>query len=88
MSVRPPPVQGIVATKVTIHPKGGIPDNSPPGTIVASVTVTMSPPHTPFSRPLASSDPMFTFRGMDVVLARALTKADDGLHKTRVTAVC
>jgi len=83
-----PPVQGIVATKVTVHPKGEIPDNSPPGTIVASVTVTMSPPGTPFSRPLVSSDPMFTFRGLDVVLARALTKADDGLHKTRVTAVC
>ena len=83
-----PPVQGIVATRVTVHPKGGIADNSPPGTIVASVTVTMSPPHTPFSRPLASSDPMFTFRGMDVVLARALTKADDGLHKTRITAIC
>jgi hypothetical protein len=82
------PVQGIVATKVTIHPKGEIPNNSPPGTIVASVTVTMSPPGTPFSRPLVSSDPMFTFRGLDVVLARALTKADDGLHKTRVTAVC
>ena len=84
----PPPVQGIVATKVTVHPKGEIPDNSPPGTIVASVTVTMSPPGTPFSRPLVSSDPMFSFRGLDVVLARALTKADDGLHKTRVTAVC
>jgi len=83
-----PPVQGIVATKVTVHPKGGIPDNSPPGTIVASVTVTMSPPGTPFSRPLVSSDPMFTFRGLDVVLARALTKADDGRHKTTITAVC
>ena len=47
-----PPVQGIVATKLTVHPKGGIPNNSPPGTIVASVTVTMSPPHTPFSRAL------------------------------------
>jgi len=39
----------------------------------------------PFSRALVSSDPMFTFQGMDVVLARALTRADDGLHKTRIT---
>jgi len=83
-----PPVQGIVATKVAVYPRGGIPDNSPLGTIVASVTVTMSPPRAPFSSVLVSSDPMFTFRGMDVVLARPLTKGDDGLHKTRITAVC
>jgi hypothetical protein len=82
------PVRGIVATKVTVHPERvTIGDNLPAGTVLATVTVTMSPPGATFSGAMVSSDPMFAFQGTHVVLARALTKADDGLHKTRITAL-
>jgi hypothetical protein len=82
------PVHGIVATKVTLDWKRvTIRDDLPAGTVLATVTVTMSPPGASFSGALVSSDPMFAFQGMHVVLARALTKADDGLHKTRITAL-
>ena len=82
------PVQGILATKVTVHPARVTKrDDLPAGTVLATVTVTMSPPRAAFSGALVSSDPMFAFQGMHVVLARALTKADDGLHKTRITAL-
>jgi hypothetical protein len=83
-----PPVQGVVATKVRVDRTSvKIRDNLPAGTVVAIVTVTMSPPGATFFGALVSSNAMFTFQGMDVVLARALTKADDGWHKTKITAL-
>jgi hypothetical protein len=81
------PVQGIVATKVTVdRARMTIRDDLPAGTVLATVTVRMSPPGATFSGALVSSDPMFAFQGRHVVLARALTKADDGVHKARITA--
>ena len=77
------PLQGTVANTITLSvtlPK--LPDDSPAGTIVATAAVTMSPPTAQFSGPLVSSDPLFSFNGMNVVLARALTAADDGTHPT------
>jgi hypothetical protein len=82
------PVQGIVATKVTFDRKRvTIRDDLPAGTVIATVTVTMSPPGATFSGALVSSNPMFAFQGTHVVLARALTKADDGPFTTRITAL-
>jgi hypothetical protein len=48
----------------------------------------MSPPGAPFLGALVSSNPLFTFRGMNVVLARAYTRADNGkIYTARITAL-
>lgn len=82
------PVQGTFPTKVTIIPnRTKTPDNAPAGTILATVKVTMSRPGAPFTGLLVSSNPLFTFRGMSVVLARANTSKDLGIHTVRITAL-
>jgi hypothetical protein len=82
------PVEGIFAAKVTITPdQTKTPDNASAGTILATVKVTMSRSSAPFTGRLVSSNPLFTFRGMNVVLARAYTPKDDGLHTATITAL-
>jgi hypothetical protein len=83
------PAEGTVATKVTLNPAHArTPDNAPAGTVLATVEVTMSPPGAPFLGALVSSNPQFTFRGMNVVLARAYTRADNGkIYTARITAL-
>ena len=83
------PAEGTVATKVTLnHAHARTPDNAPAGTVLATVEVTMSPPGAPFLGALVSSNPLFTFRGMNVVLARAYTRADNGkIYTARITAL-
>jgi hypothetical protein len=82
------PVEGTFGTKVTITPnKTKTPDNAPAGTILATVEVTMSRSGALFTGRLVSSNSLFTFRGMNVVLARACTPKDDGLHTATISAV-
>jgi hypothetical protein len=82
------PVQGTFATKVTIIPnRTKTPDNAPEGTLLATVKVTMSRSGAPFTGRLVSSNPLFTFRGMNVVLARAYTPKDDGFRTATITAL-
>jgi hypothetical protein len=85
-----PPVQGTVAAKLARAPASAvIPDNAPAGTIVSTASVTMSPASAPFTGPLVSSNPLYAVRGLNIVLSRALTPADDGpmAVATTVTAV-
>jgi hypothetical protein len=74
------PVEGTVATKVTLSPTGTIkvPDNAAAGAVVATVNVTMSPAAATFTGPLVSSNPLFVANGANVVLSRALKASDDG----------
>jgi len=82
------PVEGTFATKVTVTPNGTkTPDNAPADTVIATVEVTMSRSGAPFAGRLVSSNPLFTFRGMNVVLARALGPKDVGIHDARITAL-
>ena len=82
------PIEGTFATKVTIIPnRTKTPDNAPAGTVLATVKVTMSRSGAPFTGRLVSSNPLFTFRGMNVVLARAYTPKDDGMHTAAITAL-
>jgi hypothetical protein len=82
------PVEGTFATKVTIIPKSSkTPDNAPAGTVLATVKVMMSRSGVPFTGCLMSSNPLFTFRGMNVVLARTYTPKDDGIHTATITAL-
>ena len=82
------PVEGTFATKVTVIPsRTKTPDNAPAGTVIATVEVTMSRSGSPFTGRLVSSNPLFTFRGMNVVLARALVPKDDGIQNARITAL-
>jgi hypothetical protein len=63
-----------------------LPDNSPAGTRVCSVSVTMSD-GSPFTGTLTTSDTtLFAISGSSVVTARALTSSDDGPHSTTITA--
>ena len=82
------PVEGTFATKVTLIPnRTKTPNNAPAGTVLATVKVTMSRSAATFTGRLVSSNPLFTFRDMDVVLARALTPKDIGIHNARITAL-
>jgi hypothetical protein len=85
------PVQGTEAIKVAvtpIPPSPKIPDNTPVGTVLANVAVTMAPASAPFSGVLVSSDPLYAFQGMNVILAQALTPSQDGVwHNATITAV-
>jgi hypothetical protein len=82
------PVQGTFATKVTVVPnRTKTLDNAPAGTVLATVKVTMSRSGAPFTGRLVSSNPLFTFRSMNVVLARAYTPKDDGIHTAAITAL-
>jgi hypothetical protein len=82
------PVEGTFATKVTVIPnRTKTPNNAPAGTVLATVKVTMSRSGATFTGRLVSSNPLCTFRDMNVVLARALTPKDDGIHNARITAL-
>jgi hypothetical protein len=82
------PVEGTFATKVTVVPsRTKTPDNAPTGTVLATVKVTMSRSGATFTGRLVSSNPLYTFRDMNVVLARALTPKDRGIHNARITAL-
>jgi hypothetical protein len=82
------PVEGTFATKVTVIPnRTKTPDNAPAGTVLATVKVTMSRSGATFTGRLVSSNPLYTFRDMNVVLARALTPKDRGIHNARITAL-
>ena len=82
------PKEGTVATAVTLStPSAMTQDNAPAGTVIATVSVTMSPAGAPFSGALVSSNPLYTFDGMNLVLARALTSGDIGTHTTTITAL-
>ena len=82
------PVEGTFATKVIVIPnRTKTPDDTPAGTMIATVKVTMSRSGAPFTGRLVSSNALFEFRGMNVVLARSLARKDDGIHNTRITAL-
>ena len=82
------PVEGTFATKVIVIPnRTKTPDDTPAGTMIATVKVTMSRSGAPFTGRLVSSNALFAFRGMNVVLARSLARKDDGIHNTRITAL-
>jgi hypothetical protein len=72
---------------VRVLPSGApIPDNSPAGTYLATVSVATFD-GLPFAGILTTSDTnFFAISGMNVVTARALTPADDGTHTTVITA--
>ena len=81
------PIEGTYAAKVTLVPASAqTPDNAPAGTVIAKVTVGMTPASATFVGTLKSSNPIYTFQGMNVVLARGLTKTDDGAQNTVITA--
>jgi hypothetical protein len=62
------------------------PDNAPAGYVLAKATVKTSD-GTPFVGILViTGDPIFAVNGMQIVLARALTPADDGMHNATITA--
>jgi len=72
---------------VTFDHPAAIPDNAPAGTLVANVIVATSD-GSPFTGHLTiAGDPIFAVAGMQIVLARALTQADDGPHNATVTAM-
>jgi hypothetical protein len=47
----------------------------------------MSRSGVPFTGRLVSSNPLFAFRGMSVILARAYTPKDRGIHTATITAL-
>jgi hypothetical protein len=57
-----------------------------PGLVIAkSVVSTLG--GVPFAGTLSvTGDPIFAINGMDIVLARALTTADEGTHSAMITA--
>ena len=81
----PPPPRTLVMS--IAPPSPSVPDNSPAGTVVATATVQYSDGTTPAAVTLTSSDPSFiAVRGMQLVLARALTSGDDGTQHLSITA--
>ena len=82
------PVEGTYATKVTLAPASAqTPDNATAGTVIAKATVGMTPASATFVGTLVSTNPIYTFQGMNLVLSRGLTKQDDGAQNTVVTAL-
>jgi hypothetical protein len=80
--------QGVATpTAITVSPASPtIPDNTPAGTVIATAKVTMSD-GSQFHGTLMSSDTnFFAISGLNIVTARAVTSADDGLHSTVITA--
>jgi hypothetical protein len=74
-------------TTITLSPANPtIPDNTPAGTVIATTNVTMSD-GSQFQGTLMSSDTnFFAISGLNIVTARAVTSADDGMHSTVITA--
>jgi hypothetical protein len=56
------------------------------GAVVSTAAVTMSKAGARFTGVLVSSSPFYAINGMNVVLPRNLTPADDGAHNTTITA--
>jgi hypothetical protein len=84
----PPPPSGAVPIAIALSPASATtPDNAPAGTVLTTATVTMSD-GSQFAGTLTSSDTtgFFAISGLNLVTARALTSADDGLHSTVITA--
>jgi len=75
-----------VALTLTL-PSPTMTDNAPVGTVLATANVTMSQDGSQFTGTLTVSDTtgFFAVSGMNIVTARALTSADDGMHKTTIT---
>jgi hypothetical protein len=65
-----------------------VPDNAPAGTVLATAEVTMSQDGSQFSGTLTVSDTtgFCAVSDMNIVTARALTSADDGMHTPTITA--
>jgi hypothetical protein len=64
-----------------------IDDGAPAGLVLSTATVKYSDGTTPANVTLSSSDPSFVaVQGMQLVLARALTSADDGHHNVTISA--
>lgn len=62
-------------------------DDSPAGMVLSTATVTYTDGTVPTSISLTSSAPTFVaVKGMQLVLARALTAADDGSHNVTIQA--
>jgi hypothetical protein len=76
-----------IPTTITLSPANPtIPDNTPAGTVIATTNVTMSD-GSQFQGTLMSSDTnFFAISGLNIVTARAVTSADDGMHSTVITA--
>jgi hypothetical protein len=83
-----PGASNATPTGVTFTPSAAfLPDNAAAGTTVAAVAVSMSD-GSAFSGTLAASPAgTVTISGKNLVLARALTAADDGSHQWTVTAM-
>jgi hypothetical protein len=83
------PVEGAppTPTAITLSPASAtIADNAPAGTVIATVSVTMSD-GSQFTGTLTTSDTnFFAISGFNIVTARAFTSADDGTHSTVITA--
>jgi hypothetical protein len=81
--------QGVATpTAITLSPASPtIPDVTPAGTVIATANVTMSD-GSQFQGTLMSSDTnFFAISGLNIVTARAVTSADDGMHSTVITAM-
>lgn len=77
-SPAPPPTPA-APTQITLSPPTfSVPDNSAAGTVLAAVSVTMSD-GSAFAGQLSAARSIITTSGNNVVLARALTPADDGV---------
>jgi hypothetical protein len=80
----PPPAHTLV---LSLTAPAQILDSSPKGTVISTATVKYSDGTLPAAVTLTSSDPTFlAVNGMQLVLARALTSADDGTHHVTITA--
>jgi hypothetical protein len=83
----PPPPSPPYPIAITVTPATStIADNSPAGTLLATAMVTMSD-GSRFTGAMTTSDTsFFAISGLNIVTARALTSADDGIHTTTITA--
>ncbi len=62
-----------------------VPDDSTTGTILATVSVTMSD-GSPFAGTITSSNSLISVSGMNLILSRDLTPADDGSPAVTISA--
>lgn len=77
---------GAVPVAVALSPSSStLPDNTPAGTVISTVTITMSD-NSAFHGSLTSNRSLFAISGMNVIAARNFTAGDDGLSQTTITA--
>lgn len=82
-----PTLQALPVALQLSSPIATVLDNSPAGTTLATANVVMSQDGAPFVGRLTTGDAsLFTVSGMNIVLARGLTVADDGTRTTKITA--